>query len=213
MNSKKSEKDIPVWICQSYFKESELSCVKTNLGKLLNSNSTKLQGHKFNIELIGISSNESLLTTLKDFLNYHKRYYYITLLSVFVIIVSLAMFKPLMEVPKKEIIDICFNLYPSLIALGFGIYAFMLGLSRTVLDKLQLFATDKKQPFHVLCASTIWFIFTSFLILLISLATKHIECQLSYAILQGLIGYSLFLFIDLLLHMFSIRTFFVPLKK
>ena len=109
------------------------------------------------------------------------------------------------------IIAICLDYCPKLIAFGIAIYVFLLIKITPAAQKLVTHQLDeKKSVINIFVSTLIWFVFIAFAVLFIAFLSQITRLYYIYIVLYGLVFYTAFLFIDLLLHMYSFHTFIYP---
>lgn len=153
-----------------------------------------------------------------------KCLFVLTIVCAIIVAYILINYGPILLVDIDYIVDKSFSVYLGAIVLSLTVYSFLLSINKEDLKKTfcniqskESEGEDKneskndneeKSVFDVLCATVIWFTMNSTLILILSVLCMLFKSDpLLVSFWQCFIFYTIVLFFDLLLHMYSFRTF------
>lgn len=153
-----------------------------------------------------------------------KGLFFLTIVCSIIVVYILIYYGPLLLVDIDCIIDKSFSVYLGAIVLSLTTYSFLLNTNKEDLKKtfckiqskeseekdknVNKNDNEEKRVFDVFCATTIWFTMNSTLILILSVLCMLFNSDpLLVSFWQCFIFYTIVLFFDLLLHMYSFRTF------
>ena len=112
-----------------------------------------------------------------------------------------------------DIRNFCSEYCPMLIAFCIAAYVFLLNLKENTKSLVMKIPSGRKSPVvRIFVANLLWFVIFLFLTLLFSFLSKTFDSSWITVFFEGIVIYDIFLFLDLLTHMYGFHTFVYPDK-